>query len=69
MSKVINTQHSEGITTFRQAHEIHTDWADATSLDLACVSRQRNTLWARKEANGTLTSAFERMQTVGVSNN
>jgi len=32
MSKVINTQHSEGITTFRQAHEIHTDWADATSL-------------------------------------
>ena len=32
MSKVINTQHSEGITTFRQAHEMRADWADATSL-------------------------------------
>ena len=31
--------------------------------------KKRNTLWARKEANGTLTTAFERMQPVGVSNN
>jgi len=69
MAEAIDTQPSEGITAFQQAHELRTDWADATSLDLACVSRQRNTLWARKEANGTLTSAFERMQTVGVSNN
>jgi len=32
-------------------------------------TKNRNTLWARKEANGTLTTAFERMQPVGVSNN
>ena len=31
--------------------------------------KKRNTLWARKEANGTLTTAFQRMQPVGVSNN
>jgi len=31
--------------------------------------KKRNTLWTRKEANGTLTTAFERMQPVGVSNN
>jgi len=28
-----------------------------------------NTLWARKEADGTVTTAFERMQPVGVCNN
>jgi len=27
------------------------------------------TLWARKEADGTLTTAFERMQPVRMSNN
>jgi len=31
--------------------------------------KKRITLWARKEVNGTLTTAFERMQPVGVSNN
>ena len=31
--------------------------------------KKRNTLWARTEANGTLTTAFERMQPVGVFNN
>jgi len=31
--------------------------------------KKRNTLWARKEANGTSTTAFERVQPVGVSNN
>ena len=44
MAEAIDTQPSEGITAFQQAHELRTDWADATSFDLACVSRQRNTL-------------------------
>ena len=40
-------------------------WGRATE-DLI---NKRNTLWAHKEANGTLTTAFERMQPVGVSDN
>jgi len=32
MAEAIDTQPSEGITTFLQAHELRADWADATSL-------------------------------------
>jgi len=32
MAEAIDTQPSEGITTFQQAHELRADWADATSL-------------------------------------
>jgi len=31
--------------------------------------KKRNTLWAHNEADGILTTAFERMQPVGLSNN
>jgi len=30
--RFLDTQPSEGITIFQQAHELRTDWADATSL-------------------------------------
>ena len=39
-------------------------WARSTND----FTKKRNTLWARKEADGTLTAAFERMQPVGVCN-
>ena len=32
MAEAIDTQPSEGFTTFQQAHELRADWADATSL-------------------------------------
>ena len=32
MAEAIDTQPSEGITTFQQTHELRADWADAISL-------------------------------------
>ena len=32
MAEAIDTQPSEGITIFQQAHELRADWADATSV-------------------------------------
>jgi len=40
-------------------------WVRATKDSI----KKSNTLYARKEADGTLTTVFERMQPVGVSNN